>query len=677
MNKIVLVTIIAATALLQACNPAKQQFTIGKKKYDQAEYQFAIDRLEQSLSKKGLTKQEMAQANFMIAEAYRRSNRIHEAEPFYKKAVGQNVEDEEAAFYYGFALKANMNYEGASAQFTNYINNGKNFDLINRAKAEVENLKVLEQILAKKNYFKVENVDKLNSKFTEYSPFFLAKGNKLYYTANHEAEKTHAATGMGFTDIYEYVFDGASKFSGQSKILSEEINSKDAHEATPIFTKDGRNMIFSRGNNGSRKGAQNVDIFSATLEKDGTWSEPKLLAFSDPLAWDGSPAFSLDGKKLYFSSDREHPDAKGGNDIYYATKDSKGEWSNIKNVGAPINTRGDDMFPYEDLKGIFYFSSTGHPSFGKLDLFKVEKKGDVSTVQNLGKPLNSNFDDFAITFKDSIVGYFCSDRPGGKGDDDIYEFTDFSMIRLAHYIVDGQLGMMKKGDIKVPLDGAIVKIVNQKGDTIAKMTTKDGGKFSTELEPEQVYTIYAESEECLKEKPFKFSMIGKKVAFDKLQPGDNEFHFPFAGDLKEALGAIIRVNNINYDFNKADIRTDAAVILDTMVMFLNDNPNITVELGSHSDTRGSSEYNRALSQRRAQSAVDYIISKGISSARIVAKGYGEDKPIVPDSQINKVDKKKQKELFEELHAKNRRTEFRVTGLLKDKKAQLLQGEFTK
>lgn len=677
MNKIVLFTILSAAAVFQACNPAKQQFTIGKKKYGQAEYQLAIDRFEQSLSKKGLTRDEMASANFMIAESYRRSNRMNEAEAYYKKAVGQNVQDEEASFYYGFALKANSNYEGATAQFTNYINNGKNFDLINRAKNEVENLKMLEKILAKKNYFKVENVDKLNSKFAEFSPFFLAKGNKLYYTANHESEKTHAATGMGFTDIYEYVFDGAGKFSGQSKILSEEINTKDAHEATPIFSRDGRTMIFSRGNDGSRKGAQNVDLFSAILEKDGTWSEPKLLAMSDPLAWDGSPAFSLDGKKLYFASDREHPDAKGGNDIYYATKDSKGEWSNIKNVGPPINTRGDDMFPYEDLKGNMYFASTGHPSFGGLDLFKIEKKGEEQSVQNMGKPLNSNFDDFAITFKDSIVGYFCSNRPGGKGDDDIYEFTDFSMIRLANYIVDGSLSMKKKGDVVVPLDGALVKIVNQKGDTIAKMVTKDGGKFSTELEPEQVYTIYAESDECLKEKPFKFSMVGKKVSFDKLLPGDNEFHFPFSGDLKEALGAIIRVNNINYDFNKSDIRTDAAVILDSMVLFLNENPNITVELGSHSDTRGSSDYNRNLSQRRAQSAVDHIISKGISSERIVAKGYGEDKPLIPDSQINKIDKKKQKDLFEELHAKNRRTEFRVTGLLKDKKAKLLQSDFTK
>jgi peptidoglycan-associated lipoprotein len=676
MNKFSYCILCLATVLIFACNPAKKQFDLGTRKFDQGEYQLAIDRYQQSLSKKGLTRAEMATANFKIAEAYRRSNRINEAEGYYKKAIGQNVQDDEAAYYYGYALKANSNYEGAIAQFNNYINNGKNFDLINRAKAEVENLKILENILAKKNYFKVENVDKINSKFAEYSPFFATKGNKLYYTANHEAEKTHSATGTGFTDIYEYVFDGVSKFSGQGKLLPEIINTKDAHEATPILSRDGRTLIFSRGNNGSRKGAQNVDIFTATLEKDGTWSEPRLLGLNDPLAWDGSPCLSNDGKKLYFASDREHPDAKGGNDIYVATRDSKGDWTNVKNLGAPINTRGDDLFPYEDTKGNFYFSSTGHPSFGGLDLFKVDKKGEELLINNMGKPLNSNFDDFAITFKDSIVGYFCSNRQGGEGDDDIYEFTDFSMIRLAHYMVDGQLNMKKKGDMISPLDGAIVKITNLKGDTIAKLNTKNGGKFSTELEPEQVYTIYVEHDECLKEKPFKFSMIGKKVPFDKLQPGDNEFRFPFSGDLKEAVGAIIRVNNINYDFNKADIRSDAAVILDSMVYFLNENPNITVELGSHSDTRGSSDYNRNLSQRRAQSAVDYIISKGISSSRIVAKGYGEDKPIVPDSQINKVNKKTQKDLFEELHAKNRRTEFRVTGLLKDKKAQLMQNKFT-
>lgn len=677
MNKIVILTILVASAILQACNSAKQQYTIGQKKYDQGDYQFAIERFQGALSKKGLKREEMATANFKIAEAYRRSNRIHEAEPFYKKAIGQNVQDEEASYYYGYALKANSNYEAAVAQFTNYTNNGKNFDLINKAKLELENLKVLEEIGAKKNYFKVENVSKLNSKFAEFSPFFLTKGNKLFYTANHESDKTYNATGQGFTDIYEYVFDGAEKFSGQSKKLPEGINTVGAHEATPIFTKDGRTMIFSRGNDGSRKGAQNVDLFISTLEKDGTWSEPKGLPLNDPLAWDGSPAFSADGKKLYFASDREHPDAKGGNDIYVATKDSKGEWATIKNMGEPINTKGNDMFPYEDALGNFYLSSTGHPSFGGLDLFKVEKKGEVLKVDNMGKPLNSNFDDFAVTFKDSIVGYFCSNRPGGEGDDDIYEFTDFSMIRVAHYIIDGHLDMVKKeGVAGTPLDGAYVSIINAKGDTIAKKISKNGGKFSTELEPEQVYTIAVSHEDVLKMKPFKFSLIGKKVPFDKLQPGENEFHFPFSGTMKEAMGAIIRVNNINYDFNKSDIRSDAAVILDSMVMFLNENPNITVELGSHSDTRGSSDYNRKLSQRRAQSAVDYIISKGIPAERIVAKGYGEDKPLVPDSQIDKINKKTQKDLFEELHAQNRRTEFRVTGVLKDKKAKIIQNDFT-
>ena len=146
-------------------------------------------------------------------------------------------------------------------------------------------------------------------------------------------------------------------------------------------------------------------------------------------------------------------------------------------------------------------------------------------------------------------------------------------------------------------------------------------------------------------------MIGKKVAFDKLQPGDNEFRFPFTGDLKEAIGAIIRVNNINYDFNKSDIKPDAAIILDTMAMFLNDNPNITVELGSHSDTRGSSEYNRSLSQRRAQSCVDYLVQHGIAKDRLVPVGYGETK-LVNDC-ADGVD------CTEEQHQENRRTTFRV------------------
>jgi peptidoglycan-associated lipoprotein len=663
MNKVIFYKAIALLLIFTACNSGRKNFKVGKNKYDQAEYQLAIERFKEALNKGGISAKERTEANYMIAESFRRSNRIQEAEPFYNRALSGKIEDEAADFYYAYALKATGNYEGAKSHLESYIGRATNFDYKNRAEKEVENLKVLGEIATKKSYYKVENVEKLNTPSAEYSPFFQNKTKKLYFTSAREAEKIHNATGTGFTDIYEYVFDGVEKFSGQAKKMPEVINTPNAHESSSVFSKDGKTMIFSRGNDGSKKGRQNVDLFSTTLGKDGNWSEPEMLSVSDPNAWDSSPALSKDGKTLYFASDREHAEAKGGSDIYKATRNTKGDWGNVKNMGSPVNTHGNDAYPYEADNGDLYFSSDGHPSFGSYDLFVLRKGEDGAVkVENLGKPLNSSADDFALAFKDSIVGYFCSNRPGGKGDDDVYEFTDHSKIRIAHYILDGTSFGIDMSKQEYVLDSVEVKVVNQKGDTIATLLSKNGGKFSTELEPEQVYTLVPHKSGYFKSKDdkVKFSLVGKKVPFNKLEPGDTEFKFEAKTLIKKIeINVIITIDNIYYDFNKSDIRADAAVQLDSMVTFLASNPEIMVELGSHSDSRGSADYNRKLAQKRAEAAVNYIISHGIESSRIAAKGYGEDVPLYKEKDIMKLKTKEEQEV---LHQKNRRTEFKITGI---------------
>jgi peptidoglycan-associated lipoprotein len=266
-----------------------------------------------------------------------------------------------------------------------------------------------------------------------------------------------------------------------------------------------------------------------------------------------------------------------------------------------------------------------------------------------------------MVFKDSVVGYFCSNRPDGKGDDDVYEFTDFSKIRIAHYILEGTTFGTDMSNQEYSLDSVEIKIVNQKGDTIVSLLSKDG-KFSTELEPEQVYTIVPHKSGYFRNKDnnIRFSLVGKKVPFSKLQPGDNEFKFAVKTLIKKIeINVIIAIDNIYYDFNKADIRPDAAVQLDSMVIFLVGNPEITVELGSHSDARGKADYNRKLSQRRADSAVNYIINHGVESSRITARGYGEDSPIYSEKEIIQLPTKEEQELH---HQKNRRTEFKITGI---------------
>jgi peptidoglycan-associated lipoprotein len=652
MNKLIYGSVFALAFIIFSCTPkATKYMNKGKVDFEEAEYQFAIENFQTALSKGAPAND----CNYYIAESYRRSNRIHESEQYYKKAVDGGTNEEDAYFYHAMAMKANGNYEGATSQFKNYINIGTNFDLINKAKNELANLKVINDIISKKSYYKVYNIDKLNTEDAEYSPYFY--NDKLYFTSSRGADKMHAATNTGFTDIYEYIFDGTDKFSGQARRLPEEINSVDAHEASCVFTDNGKTIIFSRGNNGSKKGAKDVQIYMSKIGDDGKWSEAvPIEAINDVNAWNSCPALSKDGKTLYFSSNREN--GYGGADIYKSVLDANGVWSTPVNMGAPINTKGSEWFPYVSPEGVFYFSSDGHPTLGAMDLFRVKTVDGKAVVENLGTPTNTSYDDFAIFYKDSTIGYFTSNRPGGKGDDDIYEFLDESKIKFAHYILD-LTSVYKRDSAETILDQTTVKIVSDKGDTIATVSTDSVGKYKKELEP-GMYKLVASKDGYLTDTK---DVTLSKVSNEQLKAGDNDIITSVKVELKKKIVDSTGtepewvVHNIYYDYDKADIRPDAAIELNKLVEFLKLNPDIRIELGSHTDERGSDKYNLALSQRRAQSAVNYIISKGISKDKITAKGYGESKLKIKNAQT------------EEEHQINRRTTFRITGV--DKKVKVV------
>ena len=320
MTRFIKAIFILGIAVFAACTPkSAKYFAKAEVQYKQAEYQDAIENYQQSLSEGG----DPEQCNYRIAESYRRSNRIQEAEPFYKKAIDAGVKDEEAHFFYANALKSVGNYEGATAQYKQYIKTGSNFDLINRAKKELENLSALQAIVDNKTYYKVENVGALNTSESEYAPFFFK--DKLYFTTSRDAEKMYSQTGTGFTNIYEFIFDNVEQFSGQAMPLSDVINTDGAHEASCILTKDGKTMIFARGNTGAKKGPQDVQLFKSVLQADGKWGEPIMLAINDEKAWNACPALSLDEKTLYFASNRDVDGALGNIDIYKATLDANGE----------------------------------------------------------------------------------------------------------------------------------------------------------------------------------------------------------------------------------------------------------------------------------------------------------------------------------------------------------------
>ncbi len=645
MNKLIYGSILALSFMVFSCAPkATKYLNKGKKDFEEAEYQFAIENFQTALKKGGSAND----CNYYIAESYRRSNRLHESEKYYKSAIDGGTTEEDAYFYHAMAMKVNGNYEGATSAFKNYINIGTNFDLINKAKLELANLKVINDIVAKKSYYKVYNIDKLNTEEAEYSPYYF--NDKLYFTSSRGADKMHAATNTGFTDIYEYIFDGADNFSGQAKRLPDEINSVDAHEASCVFADKGKTIIFSRGNDGSKRGAKDVQIFMSKIGDDGKWMEAtSITSINDVNAWNSCPALSKDEKTLYFSSNREN--GYGGADIYKSVKDADGNWGTPVNLGAPINTKGSEWFPYISPEGVFYFSSDGHPTLGAMDLFRVNTTGGKSTIENLGSPTNTSYDDFAIFYKDSTVGYFTSNRPGGKGDDDIYGFLDESKIKFAHYILD-LTSIYKKDSSETALDNTTVKIVNEKGDTIATVATDSIGKYRKEMEIGNYKLIASKNGYLTDSKDITLS----KVSNSDLKAGDNDIVTSTKVVLrkKEVSTSVdegfFEVRNIYYDYDKADIRPDAALELNKLVEFLKLNNDIKIELGSHTDERGSDKYNQALAQRRAQSAVNYIISKGISKDRITAKGYGEAKPKFKNAQS------------EEEHQSNRRTTFRITSI---------------
>jgi peptidoglycan-associated lipoprotein len=642
MNKVIYGGVLALAFIVFSCTPkATKYLNKGKQDFEEAEYQFAIENFQTALSKGAPA----TDCNYYIAESYRRSNRIHESEQYYKKAVDAGTTEEDAYFYHAVAMKSNGNYEGATSQFKNYINIGTNFDLINKAKAELANLKVINDIISKKSYYKVYNIEKLNTEEAEYSPYFY--NDKLYFTTSRGADKMHAATNTGFTDLYEFIFDGTDKFSGQAKKLAEEINSVDAHDASCVFTDNGKTMIFSRGNDGSKKGAKDVQIYMSKMGDDGKWTEAvPIESINDVNAWNSCPALSRNGKTLYFASNREN--GNGGTDIYKSELGADGNWGAPVNIGAPVNTKGNELFPYISPEGVFYFSSDGHPSLGVLDIFKLKTEDGKTIVENLGTPTNTSYDDFAIFYKDSTIGFFTSNRPGGKGDDDIYEFLDESKIKFAHYILD-LTSVFKSGDSsETLLDNTLVKIVNEKGDTIATVSTDSVAKYRKEMDPGTYKLVASKSGYLTDTKDVTLS----KVSNDQLKAGDNDLVTSVKVILKKKEVTVGQeefvIHNIYYDYDKADIRPDAAIELNKLVEFLKLNTDIKIELGSHTDERGSDKYNQSLSQRRAQSAVNYLISKGIGKDKVTAKGYGESKLKIKNAQT------------EDEHQTNRRTTFRIT-----------------
>jgi peptidoglycan-associated lipoprotein len=584
-----------------------------------------------------------AEENMTVGDAFRKSNRLVESIPFYSEAIKQGTPNEVASLYLAQGLKVEQKYDEAKLVLDKYILKARNLEIKKQAERELVNLKKIDELEAEKSFYRVKNLSEINTEMAEYSPIF--SRNYLYFTTNREGSKIYRATGTPYTDIYRVASRGANVELSTLSALDPIINQFDTNEGSVTISSDGNSMIFARGNDGKANGFSEVNLFFSRF-RNGKWSEPVALSINDAEAWDSCPALSPDGTTLYFSSTRSG--GFGGADLYTAKVNRRGRWIDVRNLGSEINTSGDDMFPYVSEDGSLYFSSTGHPGFGKLDIFRAVRTGGKISIENLGKPMNSSDDDFGLFQFDLTRGFFSSNRKGGKGDDDIYTFfNDDPDLKVVNYFLTGTTVTTDDSNSEIILPNTKVSLTADNGDVIDEAFANADGSFKFRVFPEEHYDLIGEKTDYFTTRK-DFTTIGKTV--DKTKLTEFITNVTFETKIKMdriVLEKAIVLDNIYYDLDKAEIRTDAAMVLDSLVQIMNDNPQIYIELGSHTDDRSDDDYNYKLSQRRAQSAVRYIIDNGISSARIVAKGYGESQLLIKNAKT------------EEEHQRNRRTEFKV------------------
>jgi len=627
------------------------------KHFDKGEYDLTIKELL-PLVKKGF---QLNQTNFLLGESFRLSNRITQSLPYYQQAQSKGYVDKMLPYHMAMAAKSIGNYELTKSYLTEFVKSKPSRLYQIKSEIELENLGQIPDLLKKQSPVTLQALTGNTAK-TEFDAKKI--GDELIFTSSSKPE-IYKNNGLPFLGIVKAPLKNPGEIGNQS-IFSSALFKENANDGTPAFTKDGGTVVFARGNTGKSKDpSPDVDLYIS--KKTGTtWSEPERLSISDSLAWDGSPSFSADERTLYFSSNRRG--GKGGVDLYRVPIDNSGRFGRPINLGSTINTPGDELFPFVSANGKLYFSSDGHPSIGGLDLFVASRNENEIMVEHLGVPINSIGDDFAISFSDSTQGYISSNRPGGKGDDDIYFFKstgsedrwwttapppviDTLNKKIINYFVQVKV-VDPSGN---PIDSVKIN-VRKNGQTLSNEKTNKKGFIELIDMAENDELIFKCDKEDFITVRSSFSMEGKTIpeSLLKKEMTDTTFQVIITMDRPEIgkeISKLYEINSIYYDLDKADIRADAAEELDKIVQFLTDNPPMNLELGAHTDARASTGYNLKLSQRRAESAVNYIIRRGIAKDRIKPKGYGEGQ-LINDCSDGV-------ECPEEMHQQNRRTEFKI------------------
>lgn len=593
-----LLTAVAAGCRTPKLSEADAQFQRGEYYDASVTYKKVYNKL-----RKKEERPQRGEVAFKMGRCYRLLNMSARASAAFQNALRYEYPDSTTHFMLAQALHADGKYAAALRSYDKYLEFCPDDSLaINCA----EGCRTAQEIRARGSRYVVKQAKLFNSRRADFCPMYLgADCDQIYYTSTTEkatGDKKSEITGMKNADVFFSKKNEKGEWE-RPEPVEGELNTE-FDEGIVAFSPDAQTMYLTKARR-ELNAPTSVEIYTST-RSDAKWSAPvKFEITADTLSTFGHPAVSPDGEYLYFVSDM--PGGYGGKDIWrISLKERQGS---LVNLGPDINTEGNDDFPYVRSDGSLYFSSDGHPGMGGLDIFRATAVGDPADlrwkVENMGFPINSAGDDFGITFGKGEDGFFSSNCGDARGFDHIYSF-EYDPVRIT---IEG-LVMDKDEE---PVKNAIIRIVGNDGSN-QKEVARDDGSFSFALQRGVKYVMLAGAKGYLNQK--------QEFASDSTMEDANywvEFILP-------SISKPSVVENIFYDYDKADLRPESKTALNELIAVLHDNPNVTIEMASHTDRWGSDAYNINLSERRAKSVVDYLVENGISRDRLQPHGYGKSRP---------------------------------------------------
>ncbi len=603
MNRILFLSVtLTMLVLLAGCGGAK--LATADEQLERGEY-FEASKTYRKIYNK-LTKREERPQRGMVAYkmglCYDKLNMSARASAAFQNAIRYEYPDSSTLLLLGKSLQAEGKYAQAIKAYEDYLAVNPKSDYADNG---IAGCRLALAAKGNPTRYVVKNARLFNSRRSDFAPMFLDKtADQLYFTSTTEkakGDKKSEITGMKKGDIYVAKKNERGEWQ-RPEPVEGELNSE-LDEGIVSFSPDGSTMYLTKAR---REPNANTGVEIYTSQRtDAQCSAPvKFEITADTISSYGHPAVSPDGIWLYFSSDM--PGGSGGKDLWRINLKERA--GTLENLGEFINTDGDEMFPYVRTDSVIYFASDGHPGFGGLDLFKatLTPSGGWSVV-NMGQPINSPADDFGITFAGGENGFFSSNRGDGRGYDHIYSFELPDLkIMISGWVLDKD---------EEPVPNAVIRIVGNDGSNQKEVARSDGS-FKFPLQRGVSYVMLAGAKGYLNAK--------QEFTSDTAEE-DAEYGVDF---ILASINKPVVIDNIFYDYDKATLRPESKTALDEMVQIMRDNPNITIEMASHTDRHGSEKYNIDLSQRRAKSVIDYLIAAGISSDRLQAQGYGKSRPKV-------------------------------------------------